>query len=230
MPRRVPRNAHRAAQQAQGRALAKRLGRPLSLTPLIGDAIVESVRNGNHITAAANAAGVSKSAVYNWLTWGEDAAAAALRGDTITDDQARLVEFMERVAHARALAEQDAVQVVRKVMEGGYVIEEEPILDSSGGVAYGPDGEPLMRRKFAPADGKVALEFLRRSAPERWAPRDQVALEVSGAGGGPIAVEQSVVVAGLAERLADLQAQRALEAAEDGDVVDGDVVEDDGPA
>jgi hypothetical protein len=73
----------------------------------------------------------------------------------------------------------------------------------------------------------LALEYLARARPQEWSRQQAAAkVEVSGREGGPVQVEQQVVISSLAERVAAVvaarDADRALETAEaDGDGVYG---------
>jgi hypothetical protein len=75
-----------------------------TLTPEIADEVVTLVRAGNYFAVAAEAVGVHRETLRRWLKKGEDA------------DEGLYFELVERVRQAEALAEVDAVAVVR---EGG---------------------------------------------------------------------------------------------------------------
>jgi hypothetical protein len=156
---------------------------------------------------------------------GDDATQRLHRGEQLPPQARIYAQFAEAVTRARARAETNVVAVVTKVIEGGYLLEEEPALNGDGLPIYDKDGEPLMRRKYAPPDGKLGMEYLRRSFPQRWAPADEGRDETAAGGaaaGAPAAVSQIV------DRLALFAARRSEEAELDPeDVVEGEVVADD---
>jgi hypothetical protein len=111
-------------------------------------------------------------------------------------------------------------------MEGGLLLEERPALTGDGLPIRGPDGEPMMERRYSQPDGKLALEYLRRSFPQRWAPQDEGARDEVGAGsaGG---VGDDGQAARIVDRLAVFVERRELEAAVDPEgVVDAEVIDE----
>lgn len=157
-----------------------RTGRRSKLTPATRDAIVEAVRTGNYLETAAAAAGIGTTTLYRWLAEGEAA-------DAPRDKR----EFREAVTRARAEAETSMVGIVHRAAAGGALLKES--------TRTLPDGSEVTERQYAPPDGRTALEFMSRAFPDRWPRRS--AVEVTGAGGGPIRVEHARVIESLAERL-----------------------------
>lgn len=160
---------------------ARPVGRRSKLTPERHAIIVEAIRDGATLDAAAGAAGVDERTLYRWLADAEQPGARkALR------------QFRQDVYRARdELEVRVARDSVLKSAIGGYVVKEV--------TRYKPDGTEEHEQQIAPADGRVGLEMLARRFPDRWARRASV--EVSGPGGGAIQVEHSAVLASLAERL-----------------------------
>lgn len=76
------------------------------------------------------------------------------------------MEFSESLRLARAAAGIRAVGTVQKVIAGGYVLAEEPVLDTDGHPVYDENGELAWRRTYAKPDGRLALEYLARTAPD----------------------------------------------------------------
>lgn len=155
-------------------------GRPTKLTDEMADRIVTAVRAGNYLETAAHYAGVHPATVFRWLKEADD-----------DDAPASKVRFREAVNRARAESEIRVVGQIQRVIMGGQVLREV--------TRTMPDGGTETERHYAPPDGRVALEFMSRAYPDRWARRS--AIEVSGPDGGPIQVEQGRVIATLAERL-----------------------------
>ncbi|MEU3455661.1 hypothetical protein ABZ671_18970 [Micromonospora sp. NPDC006766] len=172
-------------------------GRPSKLTPEIADRIIKAVRLGNFLETAAKASGVHPATVYRWL---QDA-------DKPGSPRAKR-EFRDALSRARAEAEQRMVGAVIKDANGGYVTKRVTRVLRNG--------DKETEETIAGPNGRVALEFLSRAFPDRWARRS--ALEVTGAGGGPIQVSAERIN-GLADRV-----QAALTSAA---VVDAEIVDDD---
>lgn len=205
MPRRKPRRTR---------------GRPSAFTRERRNRILELIEAGNHLRTACNVAGVSHTTFYKWLNRGEDAREEAERtGQPPADAEAVYVEFVDAVSRARARAESKAVSVVQRAMVGGFILSEEPLQDANGDPVLSPStGEVLYKRTYSQPDGRLALQYLERSRPGEWGRQPTSRVEVTGAEGGPVQVEQSVVIASLAERVAGVvaarEADRELDAAE----------------
>jgi len=178
-----------------GRHVARTVGRRSKLTPETADRIIKAVRLGNFLDTAAKAAGVHPATVYRWIQDGEAPGAPKAKR-----------EFCEALTRARAEAEQRMVGAVIKDASGGYVTKRVTRVLRNG--------DTETEETIAGPNGKVALEFLSRAFPDRWASRK--ALEVTGAGGGPIQVSAERIN-GLADRV-----QAALSSA----VVDAEIVDD----
>jgi hypothetical protein len=176
-------------------------GRPTKLTAEVQDKIVAAVRAGNYLETACVYAGVSYKTVWRWM------ADADLPGAHWSK-----IRFRDAVNLARAESEVRVIGHIQRVIMGGQVVREV--------TRTLPDGTVEVDRQYAPADGRVGLEFASRAYPERWARRS--ALEVTGAGGGPVQVEHTQLITTLAERLHAQLSDRELAAAE---IVDGEVFE-----
>jgi hypothetical protein len=183
--------------------------RPLLTTKVHAD-IVELLEAGNAASTAARMVGVTPDTVYEWMRKGREADALQSAGQALDERQAVYARFARDVQRAQAHAEVDAVAVVEKVMHGGYLVSEEETI--------GPDGTRTVRRTWGQPDGRLAMEYLARTAPERWGRQGVSKVEISGPGGGPIFLEEGSMAASLARRWAEV---RALEG-----VVDAEVVED----
>lgn len=171
-------------------------GRPTKLTPERTDRILAAIRAGNYLNTACAYAGISYNTLRRWLTTADTPDA--------TDE---LREFREALERARAEAEIRLVGAAVKAAVGGSLVRRSRRTLRDGTVEED--------EQFAPPDGRTALEILSRSygGAERWTRRS--AVEVSGAGGGPVQVEFASAISVLAERLAELG---------DGGVVEGEVV------
>lgn len=143
-------------------------GRPSLLTPDRQAKLFDIVKKGNHLTTACAVVGIGVSTMYRWLEQADEAEAQQHQGHQPTDAQRVYLEFRDGLRLARAQAEMRAVSVIERAMDGGFVISERPIQDSNGDVQYGPDGEVLYERSFTQPDGRLALNYLARSAPHMW--------------------------------------------------------------
>lgn len=208
----------------------KRIGRPpVLLDDGIRTRLLEYIEEGNHLKTACALVGVHPSTLYRWLDAADEAQERIDTNQPVDEVQRVYLDFREALAFARARAQRMAVQTVQKAMKGGQVISERPLQDSDGNAVYGEDGRVLVERTYSQADGRLALSYLARMAPDMYG-QNPTQVELTGAGGGPVQVEQHIT--GLAERLAAVAATRradreleAAEAAEEG-VEDAVVVED----
>ncbi|QSI50008.1 helix-turn-helix domain-containing protein [Thermobispora bispora] len=161
------------------------MARPTKLTTEVADQIVQGVRDGLPLARAAEAAGVHRSTVYNWLQLAETAEA--------TPD---LVAFADRLTRARVTAQQTLINAAFQAAVGGQVIEE----------GTRPDGSTYVKR--TPPDGRTALDLLARMDPEHWRPVK--AVEVSGPGQTPIAVAAEVAtIEHIIERIGEARQRRS---------------------
>jgi hypothetical protein len=76
------------------------MGRPTKLTPELQKKIVKLVRDGNYFETAAQAAGIAKSTLYDWLKRGEAG-------------EEPFAEFSNALKKAEAEAEVDVVATIR---------------------------------------------------------------------------------------------------------------------
>lgn len=200
----------------------RRTGRPTVLTPERRARILDLIADGNHLGTACAAVGIHRTTYYQWLSKGQDALdEAESTGQPIPDAQRVYVDFLDKVGRARARAETKAIDVVQRSMVGGFVLSEKPLQDVNGDPVYDSNtGEVLYERTYSQPDGRLAMEYLARARPQEWGRNQATKVEMSGPEGGPVQVEQSVVIADLASRVASVVAareqDRELEAAEVG--------------
>lgn len=216
-------------------ARAGHTGRPSALTDRTRRTILDAVRDGNHITTATALAGISPATLYRWIDAANTVEEAIQNNKAYQESALPYLEFRDELHTARAEAEAMAVRVVRKQILGGYVTHEKPLQDAEGNVMYhSTTGELLVERTTAPPDGRLAMAYLSRSRPGEWSLRTEGRMEVTGPGGSSVAAGADEGATGdqirhLADRLEDVIRQAQAEAAEDageGEIVDGEVVED----
>lgn len=82
------------------------MARPTKLTAELSAEIVASIEAGNYNDTAAQAAGVDRQTLYNWLKWGQDG-------------KEPYAEFFDDVTRARARAEADLVDTLKQGDEKG---------------------------------------------------------------------------------------------------------------
>lgn len=85
-------------------------GRPSDLTPAVQERICNFLRGGSYVETAALAAGVSKRALYEWLSRGGDAKLDD-DGNAVDPKMQRYVDFV--VAVDQALAESEIRDIER---------------------------------------------------------------------------------------------------------------------
>lgn len=172
------------------------MARPTKLSKALADQVCDLVREGNFLVTAAAAAGIHRDTIYDWLHTGQ------------ADDAPKpLREFSDGLLRARAEAETAAVAAVVADMRGGQLVEE-TIVDDEGG---------RITRKYTPPNGRVALQYLQRAFPDRWA--DRKPLDVPGGDEDEAGMGGAATLTALTERL-----HAELQAADAEPVVDGEII------
>lgn len=229
MARRSSTAAQHAEQRSRGRTTTRQtskgskvvtrpMGRPTALTDRVEETILGNLMQGNSIETSCNLAGVTATTFYRWMQRGEDARETLDTTGVLDEKEDRFRDFRESVLDARAQAEARMVQIVHTAASGGNLVSEEPILDLSGNPVFDERGKAMYRRTYSTPDGRLAMQYLQRARPKDWsqqAANVHAKVEVSGPGGGPVAVEHTVQqVLSLSERLASVREQFDSEEAE----------------
>lgn len=192
----------------------KRAGRPpVLLDHDVRTRLLDHVKDGNHVKTACALVGIHPATVYRWVERAEEADELLLAGEPIDEVQRVYCDFRDALFLARAHAQKTAVKVVQRAMHGGEVVSEEPLLGLDGQPLRNDDGEILYRRAYTAPDGRLAMTFLARTAPDQWGPSAQQ-VEVTGANGGPVQVDVERITS-LAERIAAVVAERKADAEAD---------------
>lgn len=161
-----------------------------------GELILEHLRVSNYLADAAQACGISKNTVGNWLAAGRAARAKQDAGRELNESESRYLGFLGSAEEAISSASSGLVECLHKEAWGG----QENRITTTKTLANG-DVEVTERVEYTRPNVAAASWLLERRHPKQWARR---AIEVTGPGGGPIQVEDKARQ--LAEALGDFQA------------------------
>lgn len=100
-------------KKKRGRPPKKKMGRPRKLTEKVKNIVVEAVRAGNYMEAAAPLAGLHKDTVYDWLKRGARAQALIDQGKAVAEDEMVFVDFSKEMLEAMAQSEIDDVRMIK---------------------------------------------------------------------------------------------------------------------
>lgn len=143
-------------------------GRKTKLTPEVQRKIVHVVEMGGSLKMAANYAGVSHDAVYEWIRRGE--------GHDHREPDERFIRFAKAVRKAEGDGDAKVLQSVRSQVEGL------PCKACDGGIietAEGPDRCPACKGSgyAARPDGRLGLEVLARRHPADYGRKDRMQVD-----------------------------------------------------
>lgn len=151
--------------------------RPTLLTDTVQETIVNAVRIGSYLDDAAMLAGISRSTLFAWMRDGRTAEERQQQGDTITEHETKLVNFMNAVEKARADAMLRNIGVIQTAAQNGtwqaaawYLERTNPkkwgrhdtveVTGADGGaIQVEHSAKETLRAKFEAAE-KAALEVL----------------------------------------------------------------------
>lgn len=134
------------------------IGRPSKLTPEVADAIVGLVLEGNYLTTAAEANGVTLRTLERWNRRADDLEAAALEH---VDPDATDVDLYEHVDPSEWL-----YLDFRRALKSAAAYAEAELLRMVRNPGFGP--------------WQAAMTILERRKPDHWRRRDTRELEVPG--------------------------------------------------
>ncbi len=140
-------------------------GRRTKLTPAVFSAVVEAVRAGSYLQAAAGAGGVSANTVGEWIRRGES------RENNGRESTPLYAKFAKALREAEAEAERRAVSILSENLMGysAQTKEVSEVVDNAGNVT----GRRSKITERTIRDPRSAIEFLRRRFPERWGDREK---------------------------------------------------------
>ena len=163
------------------------------LTPEVEARLIEASRAGLAVDLAAVAAGVSRATFLRWMAYGRTEAVDRSAGNDPDPELDRFVEFFENVERARAAAALSAALDIRRASRGGIVTTHRKFDPHTGKV--------LEETITTPPDWRAAAWYLERQHRRQYGREDHLEVELTGAAGGPVAVENTGPAADLATRL-----------------------------
>lgn len=205
----------------------QRTGRNTRLTPELTNTLCTNLRLGAPLGLAALAAGIPNTTLYRWLA----------QADQEDPDNGPSPHWDFREAITQARAQGGMTQLVRINQAGQrHLRSEDPVVNPQTGQAVlGPDGQVLYKRVWE-QDWRAPAFILERGFARDFGRRETVELAAGDSAEPVLALPgQPAGMAGagverLAASIAEFRARKELEAARERDVVEGEVVEEDGGA
>ncbi|MET9528141.1 hypothetical protein [Streptomyces coeruleorubidus] len=165
------------------------------LTPEVEARLIEASRAGLAVDLAAVNAGISRATFLRWMAYGRTEAVDRAAGNEPDPELDHFVEFFEKVERARSSAALSAALDIRRASRGGIVTTHRKFDPHSGKV--------LEETITTPPDWRAAAWYLERQHRKQYGKEDHLEVELTGAAGGPVAVESTGPSADLATRLAE---------------------------
>lgn len=190
-----------------------RTGRPLKLDDpartrpdgtivTIAEAIITAVSLGQDFTAASKGAGISSVTLHSWRLTGARARTQQIKGLKITDNDRRLIEFLNALEKAEAEAELERLAIIHRASQPHQVVK---IVEKVDPTQTGPDGQPKVLERTTTTETRPGLWtpaawWLERRIPSKYARR----LELTGADGAQL-IPPADRARSLAESLVEFQ-------------------------
>ncbi|MFD3815235.1 hypothetical protein ACFWRZ_09220 [Streptomyces rubiginosohelvolus] len=165
------------------------------LTPEVEARLIEASRAGLAVDLAAVNAGISRASFLRWMAYGRTEAVDRAAGEDPDPELDVFVQFFEKVERARASAALSAALDIRRASRGGIVTTHRTFDPHSGKV--------LEETVTTPPDWRAAAWYLERQHRKQYGKEDHLEVELTGAAGGPVTVENTGPAADLATRLAE---------------------------
>lgn len=175
----------------------------------VGEAIVRNLAAGGYVEQAAAACGIDKPTLYAWLKRGARARRKSLNGKgAVPATDRQYVEFSNAVATGQVKPLTRAEATIAQLMAGGRTVRHETVKTNAAGEVL----ERTVRTETLAPDAASIRWWLER----RWSKLygHLGSLEITGADGAPL-IPEADRARDLAEALADFQAGREAQAAED---------------
>ncbi|MFJ4342678.1 hypothetical protein [Streptomyces sp. NPDC088915] len=171
MPRRKDRRRARARAQL--------------LTTEVEARLIEATRMGLSMDLAAVNAGISRSTFLRWRRIGHNELLDRENGAVPDPENDQLVDFFQKIEAARANAAFQAAFDIRRSSRGGIVTKETiRKFDPHTGKVI----EETVIDK-TPPDWRAAAWYLERQHRRQYGKEDHLEIELTGAAGGPVAVQ-----------------------------------------
>ncbi|MER7759492.1 hypothetical protein [Streptomyces sp. NPDC097619] len=164
------------------------------LTPEVQARLIDASRAGLSADLAAVHAGVSRATFMRWMAIGRTESVERAEGKDPDPDLGHLVDFFDSVERARAAAALAYALDIRRAARGGIVTTHRTFDPHTGKV--------LEETITTPPDWRAAAWYLERQHRKQYGREEHLEVELTGASGGPVAVEQTGPAADLAGRLA----------------------------
>lgn len=132
------------------------MGRPCKLTSAVQECIVAAIRAGAYREIAARLANIHKATLYRWLEEGREAKTGKKR------------DFYEAVKKAEAEWEQEQVEAIREIAEGGQLL--------SRTTTEKKNGDTVTQEMLTRPEWTARAWLLERKAYERWGKKERVEL------------------------------------------------------
>lgn len=173
----------------------------------VGDQVLNAIRAGNYMEAAAVSAGIDKTTLYDWLKQGArlstDVEQGRIKTPRAGSRDRQLIEFSHAVAQAEAEWEVSANATLERLGRDRVITETRVTTEA------GQDGQPATTKtvtvtKVAEADSATIRWRLERRYPDRY---NRSRIEVTGADGGAIPVDLRSAVHDRLEQMANQLAE-----------------------
>jgi transposase-like protein len=178
------------------------MARPTKLTPDVQQKIIERLQAGSTIKATCDSVGIAESSFYLWVAIGE----AHAKGETHANMPRKITErdtyseFSEAVTRAQA---DGLIQAAVRFRQGMNPYDQEAVTtEVFEETRLDKNGNPYTYRKSVvkktithmPGDWRAAAEYLARRDPENWARQAPQKMEHTGANGGAIKHEATIIL------------------------------------
>lgn len=151
------------------------------LTAEVEARLIEATRMGLSVEEAAMNAGISRSTFLRWRRTGSNELADRENGAEPNPDNDQFVEFFEKTEQARANAAFQYVYDIRRASRGGIVTTHRKFDPHSGKV--------IEETVTTPPDWRAAAWYLERQHRKAYGKEGHLEVELTGAGGGPVAID-----------------------------------------